>query len=45
MWFVIATERPEQVETVIAGIERATGLTVLVLPRLATFHLGLRFKA
>lgn len=45
MWFVIATETPEQVETVIADIERSTGRHTLVLPRHATFHLGLRFKA
>ena len=28
MWFVLATERPEQIDAAIARIEAATGLTV-----------------
>lgn len=45
MWFVIATEHPERVDTVIAEIEASTGLTVLAVPKLREFYVGLRFEA
>ncbi len=41
MWFVVATETPHDVARVLAGIERATGLTVYDFPKRRTFYLGL----
>ena len=43
MWFVIATETPEQVEQTIKKIELETGLKVLNVPKLEEFFIGLRF--
>lgn len=43
MWFVIATETPEQVEQTIKKIELDTGLGVLNVPKLEEFFIGLRF--
>jgi DNA-binding Lrp family transcriptional regulator len=45
MWFVIATERPEQLPAIIAEIERETGLPVVDLPKRAEFFLALRLAA
>ena len=45
MWFVIAAEKPEEVERVIADIEQETGFTVLDLPRLEAYHLHLQLDA
>ncbi|MDH3659147.1 MAG: AsnC family transcriptional regulator [Alphaproteobacteria bacterium] len=45
MWFVLATERPEQIETVLQAIEDETGLSVLDLPKEEEFFLDLRLKA
>jgi siroheme decarboxylase len=45
MWFVLATERPEQVAQVIAAIECETGLTVYNLPKIEEYCVGLRFDA
>jgi len=45
MWFVIAAEKPEEVERVIADIEQETGFTVLDLPRLEAYHLHLHLDA
>jgi len=45
MWFVIATETPEKVAAVIAGIERETGYRVYNMPKLEEFFVGLRFEA
>jgi DNA-binding Lrp family transcriptional regulator len=45
MWFVLATERPEQIDAVIAEIERETGLQVYNMPKLEEFFVGLRFEA
>ena len=44
MWFVLATERPEQVEAAIAEIEAATGLPVVNLPKLEEYFLELRLQ-
>lgn len=41
MWFVLACETPQGMAAAIARIERDTGLPVLDLPRLRTFHIGL----
>jgi DNA-binding Lrp family transcriptional regulator len=45
MWFVIATEKPERIGEVIAGIEAETGLAVFDLPKEVEFYIGLRFQA
>jgi hypothetical protein len=45
MWFVLATERPEQIRDALRAIEAATGLTVLDLPKLEEFFLQLRLSA
>lgn len=42
MWFVIATERPEDIAAVIAKIERETGLAVLDFPKCREYFVGLR---
>lgn len=42
MWFVLATERPEEIPATIAAIEAETGLKVLDLPKLAEYRLELR---
>ncbi len=44
MWFVIATERPEQVQDVINRIESETGLVVYNFPKEDEFYLNLRFS-
>lgn len=44
MWFVLATETPEEIEEVITRIERTTGLPVMNLPKLEEFYVGLRFN-
>ncbi len=43
MWFVLATERPEQIEAVIGRIEAATGCAVLNLPKQQEYFVGLAF--
>jgi DNA-binding Lrp family transcriptional regulator len=45
MWFVLATERPEQIAQVLRAIEAATGLAVLDLPKLEEYFLALRLSA
>ena len=42
MWFVIATERPEQVSAVIREVERATGCRVYDMPKQEEFYIGLK---
>ena len=42
MWFVLATEQPEQVQTVIAAIERKTGLAVYNMPKISEYYVGLQ---
>ena len=44
MWFVLATERPEDIARVIARIEADTGLPVYDMPRIEEFFVGLRFE-
>jgi DNA-binding Lrp family transcriptional regulator len=41
MWFVLATEQPEDLHEVISSIEKATGLTVLNFPKQQEFYVGL----
>ena len=45
MWFVIATETPERIASVIDDIERETGLHVYNMPKIEEFFVGLRFEA
>jgi len=42
MWFVIATERPEQAGTVLAEIEQVTGCRVYDMPKQEEFYVGLK---
>jgi DNA-binding Lrp family transcriptional regulator len=42
MWFVLATEKPEDIATVIAAIERETGLAVLDFPKRREYFVGLK---
>ena len=45
MWFVLATETPEGIETAACAIERETGLDVLRFPKLEEFYIGFRMVA
>lgn len=45
MWFVLATEKPEQVQAVIAEIEHRTGLTVYNMPKISEYYVGLQLEA
>lgn len=44
MWFVISTERTEQVADVIAAIEAETGLDVYPMPKVREFFVGFRME-
>lgn len=44
MWFVIATEKPEQIESVIEQIEQKTGIKVYNMPKQQEFFLNLKFE-
>ena len=41
MWFVVATEKPEQLQQTLDRIAQTTGLGVYNFPKLQTFYLGL----
>jgi len=45
MWFVVATERPEEVQEVLEAIADGTGLEVFDMPKSEEFSLSLRFEA
>lgn len=45
MWFVLATERPEQISEVAEEIESETGCKVLQFPKLEEFFVGLKLEA
>lgn len=45
MWFVVATERPEQVAQVLAAIEAQTGLKVYDMPKIREYYVGLQLEA
>ena len=45
MWFVLATERQEQVPAVIAAIEAQTGLQVFNMPKISEYYVGLQLEA
>jgi len=40
MWFVIATEKPEQLDDTIKRIEKETGFPVFNMPKLEEFYVG-----
>lgn len=44
MWFVIATETPEQIQLTISDIEDRTGLRVYNMPKQQEFYLNLKFE-
>ncbi|MDQ1363499.1 MAG: siroheme decarboxylase [Pseudomonadota bacterium] len=44
MWFVIATEKPEQINQVICKIEKQSGLLVYNMPKKEEYFLGLKFE-
>jgi DNA-binding Lrp family transcriptional regulator len=45
MWFVVATESPQSVASVLRGIELQTGLAVVDLPKEREYWVSLRFDA
>jgi DNA-binding Lrp family transcriptional regulator len=45
MWFVIATETPEQIRQTINAIEQATGLTVYNMPKIKEYFVNLKLEA
>jgi len=44
MWFVLATETPERVATVLEEIEQNTGYRVYDMPKQHEFFVGLKFE-
>jgi DNA-binding Lrp family transcriptional regulator len=45
MWFVIATETPEQIRQTIDAIKRQTGLTVYNMPKNKEYFVNLKLEA
>ncbi|WP_340122620.1 Lrp/AsnC family transcriptional regulator [Methylobacter svalbardensis] len=45
MWFVIATETPEQIQQTINAIEQQTGLTVYNMPKNQEYFVNLKLEA
>jgi DNA-binding Lrp family transcriptional regulator len=45
MWFVIATEQPEEIAAVIDAIQAESGYAVVNLPKLDEYYVGLRLEA
>ena len=45
MWFVLATETPQQITQVITNIEAKTGLTVYNMPKIKEYFVNLKLKA
>jgi len=45
MWFVIATETPEQIQQTLTAIEQQTGLTVYNMPKINEYFVGLKLEA
>ena len=44
MWFVLATETPEQLDICLRRIEEVTGIPVFNLPRKEEYYVGLHFR-
>ncbi len=45
MWFVLATETPEQIQPIIQTIENKTGLKVYNMPKIQEYFVGLKLEA
>lgn len=45
VWFVLATERPEQIDEVLTKIKEETGLEVHAFPKIEEFFIGMRIEA
>ncbi len=45
MWFVLATEKQDEIDDVVADLERETGLQVLCFPKLQEFFIRFRVAA
>ena len=45
MWFVIATETPEQIRQTLTAIEQQTCLTVYNMPKINEYFVGLKLEA
>ncbi|WP_417807833.1 Lrp/AsnC family transcriptional regulator [Thioclava sp.] len=45
MWFVLACDRPDDIDKTADRIEAETGLTVLRFPKLKEFYIGFRVNA
>ncbi len=43
MWFVLATETPERIESLLTEIEEETGYHVYNMPKQEEFYVGLKF--
>ncbi|MCW8848013.1 MAG: Lrp/AsnC family transcriptional regulator [Sedimenticola sp.] len=44
MWFVLATETPDRIDTVLQEIEQTTGYRVYNMPKKQEFFIGLKFE-
>lgn len=44
MWFVLATETPERIDSVLQDIEQMTGFPVYNMPKKKEFFIGLKFE-
>jgi len=44
MWYVLATESPQQIDKINHEIERQTGLKVFNMPKLSEFYIGLQLS-
>lgn len=44
MWYVLATETPQQIEEVNSDIEQRTGLKVFNMPKLEEYFIGLQLQ-
>ena len=45
MWFVLATEKPDEIAAAIAAIERLTGYEVAAFPKEREYFVGMRLAA
>ncbi|MGR9086189.1 MAG: Lrp/AsnC family transcriptional regulator [Gammaproteobacteria bacterium] len=45
MWFVLATETPEQLRRALDAIGQQTGLTVYNMPKITEYYVGLKLEA
>jgi DNA-binding Lrp family transcriptional regulator len=45
MWFVLAADRPERINEVVAEIEKETGTRILTFPKIEEFFIGFKVEA